>query len=59
TAELVHLDDGLLASAGFPGVAARPPDSVLVASRVSTSFALPTTLRRSDDPPLSSADDQP
>lgn len=44
SAELVHLDDGLLAAAGFPGVAGRAPDSVLVAARVSTSFTLPTTI---------------
>ncbi|QCR20656.1 YqjF family protein [Agrococcus sp. SGAir0287] len=44
TAELVHLDDGLLEAAGFEGVATRTPESVLVASRVSTSFTLPTVL---------------
>lgn len=40
-AELVELDDQLLAATGFPGLAARPPDSVLYARGVSTRFALP------------------
>ncbi|EAR26008.1 hypothetical protein A20C1_09014 [marine actinobacterium PHSC20C1] len=40
-AELLHLDDGLLAAAGFEGLASRPPDSVLYASRVTTVFAAP------------------
>jgi len=38
-AELVHLDDGLLAAAGFAGLADSAPDSVLYASEVSTVFA--------------------
>ncbi|KFF59012.1 hypothetical protein JF66_14305 [Cryobacterium sp. MLB-32] len=37
-AELVHLDDTLLAVAGFPGLAARPPDSVLYSPGVTTWF---------------------
>jgi hypothetical protein len=40
-AELVHLDDGLLAAAGFEGLADRAPDSVLYASEVTTVFAAP------------------
>ncbi|MGV8876528.1 MAG: YqjF family protein [Rhodoglobus sp.] len=40
-AELVLLDDGLLAAAGLPGIADRVPDSVLYASAVSTVFAAP------------------
>jgi uncharacterized protein YqjF (DUF2071 family) len=40
-AELVHLDDGLLAAAGFADLADRAPDSVLYASEVSTVFASP------------------
>lgn len=41
TAELLQLDDGLLAAAGFPGVADRAPDSVLFSSGVTTRFAAP------------------
>ena len=37
-AELVRLDDTLLDAAGFPGVAARPPDSVLYSPGVTTWF---------------------
>jgi len=40
-AELVHLDDGLLAAAGLEGLADRAPDSVLYASSVTTVFAAP------------------
>lgn len=40
-AELVHLDDGLLAVAGFEGLADRAPDSVMFATEVSTVFASP------------------
>jgi uncharacterized protein YqjF (DUF2071 family) len=40
-AELVSLDDGLLAAAGLPGVADRPPDSVLYSAGVTTRFGLP------------------
>ncbi len=40
-AELVHLEDGLLAAAGFTGLADRAPDSVLYASEVTTEFAAP------------------
>ncbi|WP_341953192.1 DUF2071 domain-containing protein [Salinibacterium sp. TMP30] len=40
-AELVHLDDGLLAAAGFEGLADRVPDSVMYASEVTTVFAAP------------------
>jgi len=38
-AELVHLDDGLLAAAGFGSLAARAPESVLHAREVTTVFA--------------------
>ncbi|WP_141990505.1 YqjF family protein [Rhodoglobus vestalii] len=38
-ATLLHLDDGLLAVAGFEGLADRAPDSVLYASEVRTVFA--------------------
>ena len=41
-ASLVSLDDGLLAAAGFPDLATRPPDSVLYSSGVTTVFARPT-----------------
>lgn len=37
-AELVRLDDTLLDVAGFPGLAARPPDSVLYSPGVTTWF---------------------
>ncbi|TFD79930.1 YqjF family protein [Cryobacterium fucosi] len=37
-AELVRLDDTLLAAAGFPGVAGRQPDSVLYSPGVTTRF---------------------
>ncbi|MCH8561443.1 DUF2071 domain-containing protein [Nesterenkonia sp. DZ6] len=40
-AELVHLEDGLLAAAGFPGLSTRAPDSVLYAPAVTTVFAPP------------------
>ena len=40
-AEVVYLDDGLLAAAGFEGLADRAPDSVLYASDVTTVFAAP------------------
>jgi len=39
-AELARLDDTLLAAAGFPGLAARPPDSVLYSPGVTTRFGL-------------------
>jgi uncharacterized protein len=40
-AELLELDDELLADAGFPGLAARPPDSVLYSPGVTTRFSAP------------------
>lgn len=43
-AELLDLDDGLVAAAGLPGVAARPPDSVLYSTGVRTTFGLPQRL---------------
>ncbi|QYH35007.1 YqjF family protein [Salinibacterium sp. M195] len=46
-AEMVHLDDGLLAAAGFEGLANRPPDSVLYATNVTTVFATPLKRSRS------------
>ncbi|WPR64698.1 DUF2071 domain-containing protein [Glutamicibacter protophormiae] len=44
TARLVSLDDQLLAAAGFEGLAAREPDSVLYAHAVDTVFAAPISL---------------
>jgi uncharacterized protein YqjF (DUF2071 family) len=41
TAELVDLDDELLAVAGLPGLATSAPDSVLFSSGVHTQFGLP------------------
>lgn len=42
-AELLHCDDGLVAAAGFPGVAGQVPESVLWSPGVRTQFGLPTT----------------
>lgn len=39
TAELLELDDGLLAAAGLPGIADRAPDSVLFSPGVLTQFS--------------------
>ena len=39
TAELLELDDGLLAAAGLPGLADRQPDSVLFSPGVLTQFS--------------------
>jgi uncharacterized protein len=41
-ASLEHLDDELLAAAGFPGLADRAPDSVLYSPGVTTVFGRPT-----------------
>ncbi len=41
-ARLLRLDDGLLADAGFPGLADRAPDSVLYSSGVTTRFSGPS-----------------
>lgn len=43
-ARLEHLDDGLLAAAGFPGIAEQPPQSVLFAPSVATRFGVPHRL---------------
>ena len=43
-ARLEHLDDGLLAAAGFPGIAEHPPESVLFAPSVATRFGMPHRL---------------
>lgn len=43
-AELLHLDDGLLAAAGFPELSAREPDSVLFSPGVDTVFSRPIPL---------------
>ena len=40
-AELLELDDELLAAGGFPGLADTPPDSVLHSTGVRTQFGLP------------------
>ncbi|RJK98451.1 YqjF family protein [Vallicoccus soli] len=40
-AELLDLDDGLVAAAGLPGVVSRPPDSVLFSDGVRTVFGPP------------------
>lgn len=41
SAEVLVLDDGLLAAAGFPDLAGREPDHVCFADGVRTSFGLP------------------
>jgi uncharacterized protein YqjF (DUF2071 family) len=40
-AELLELDDSLVAAAGLPGIVGRPPDSVLWSPGVKTVFAMP------------------
>ncbi len=40
-ADLVHLDDTLVAAAGIPGVVDRPPDSVLFSTGVEAVFGWP------------------
>ncbi len=47
SAELLSLDDELLAAGGFPGLAATPPDSVLYSPGVTTHFG-PPSKQRSD-----------
>lgn len=44
-AELLELDDTLLAAAGFPDLAARPPDHVLWSPGVSVRFGFPRRRR--------------
>jgi uncharacterized protein YqjF (DUF2071 family) len=41
SADVLLLDDQLLAAAGFPGLAARPPEHVCFAEGVRTTFGLP------------------
>jgi uncharacterized protein YqjF (DUF2071 family) len=45
-AELTVLEDTLLAAAGLPGLAARPPDSVLWSPGVAVEFGAPFDARR-------------
>jgi uncharacterized protein YqjF (DUF2071 family) len=45
-AELTRLDDSLLAAAGLPGLADRPPDSVLWSPGVAVAFGAPFDARR-------------
>ena len=45
-ATLVELDDGLLASVGFEGLAQRPPDHVTFSAGVRVTFTLPEVLPR-------------
>jgi uncharacterized protein YqjF (DUF2071 family) len=44
-ATLEHLDDGLVAAAGLPGLATRPPDSVLHSDGIRTTFGMPRVVR--------------
>jgi uncharacterized protein len=45
-AELTRLDDSLVAAAGLPGLAGRPPDSVLWSPGVPVTFGMPYDARR-------------
>jgi uncharacterized protein YqjF (DUF2071 family) len=45
-AEVLTLDDGLMASVGLPGLADRPPDHVGFSPGVRTEFGLPVDARR-------------
>jgi uncharacterized protein len=45
-AEVVALDDGLMASVGLPDLASRPPDHVAFSPGVVTEFGLPGDARR-------------
>jgi uncharacterized protein YqjF (DUF2071 family) len=45
SAELLSLDDELLAAGGFPGLADTPPDSVLYSPGVTTRFGWPSKQR--------------
>lgn len=45
TAELLDLQDSLVAAAGFGGLTGRPPDSVLYSPGVRTEFAMPWVVR--------------
>lgn len=45
TAELIALDDQLVAACGLPGTAVRPPDSVLFSRGVRTEFGPPVDAR--------------
>lgn len=49
TATIEHLEDGLVAAAGLPGVVDRAPDSVMYADTVSTAFGAPIVVARSRD----------
>ncbi|MBC7290653.1 MAG: DUF2071 domain-containing protein [Actinotalea sp.] len=54
-AELLRLDEALVAACGLPGVSGRPPDSVLFSRGVRTAFAGPFDARRPLDPPAAQA----
>ncbi len=45
-AELMHLDDGLVAAAGLPGLTERPPDHVAFSDGVHTEFGPPLRATR-------------
>ena len=51
-AELLDFSDTLLTRAGLPGVANRPPDSVLFSPGVDSVFGKPQTLRKAARPVL-------
>ena len=51
-AEVLALDDGLMASVGLPDLAARPPDHVAFSPGVRTEFGFPATpVTRAEPPP--------
>ncbi len=45
-AELLQLDDALVAASGLPGISTLPPDSILFSRGVRTVFAMPHDVRR-------------
>lgn len=49
-AQVLVLDDNLLSAAGFPDLAARPPDHVCFSAGIRTTFGLPRRLPRTDTP---------
>ena len=54
-ARLIEIEDDLLAHCGFPGLAARPPDSVLYSDGVSTTFGRGSVVQ--DSPPRPGVDE--
>ena len=55
TATLRHLDDGLVAAAGLPGISDREPDSVLWSAGVRSVFGIPISSSRPPTPTTSAS----